>query len=71
MFITSKLWNSQHRRDLVEPALDDTLKELDLSYLDFYLIHPPLPSPKCPKLQQTFVPTSLLRGATLGRVWET
>ncbi|BGP33674.1 hypothetical protein JCM10296v2_005478 [Rhodotorula toruloides] len=45
MFITSKLWNSQHRPDLVEPALDDTLKELGLSYLDLYLIHWPVAFP--------------------------
>ena len=34
IFITSKLWNSQHQPDQVEAALDDTLAELQLDYLD-------------------------------------
>ncbi|GAA5889377.1 hypothetical protein JCM8208_007859 [Rhodotorula glutinis] len=45
IFITSKLWNSQHKSDLVEAALDDTLKELGLEYLDLYLIHWPVAFP--------------------------
>lgn len=42
VFITSKLWNSQHDPKQVEAALDDCLQELGLEYLDLYLIHFPV-----------------------------
>jgi len=42
VFITSKLWNSQHRPEVVEAALDDCLEELGLDYLDLYLMHFPV-----------------------------
>ncbi|KIK96353.1 hypothetical protein PAXRUDRAFT_10888 [Paxillus rubicundulus Ve08.2h10] len=43
LFITSKLWNSSHRDrpQVVEAELDETLKQLDLIYLDLYLVHWP------------------------------
>ncbi|KAH6988890.1 NADP-dependent oxidoreductase domain-containing protein [Ilyonectria sp. MPI-CAGE-AT-0026] len=42
VFITSKLWNSQHDPAIVEAALDDCLEELGLDYLDLYLVHFPV-----------------------------
>jgi alcohol dehydrogenase (NADP+) len=42
VFITSKLWNDSHGDNEVLPALKDSLKRLQLDYLDLYLIHWPV-----------------------------
>jgi alcohol dehydrogenase (NADP+) len=41
IFVTTKLWNSNHRPERVEPAFEASLERLRLSYLDLYLIHTP------------------------------
>ncbi len=41
IFVTTKLWNSNHRPERVEPAFQASLDRLRLDYLDLYLIHTP------------------------------
>uniref|UniRef100_Q96UH3 D-xylose reductase [NAD(P)H] n=1 Tax=Coccidioides posadasii TaxID=199306 RepID=Q96UH3_COCPO len=41
LFITSKLWNNKHRPEDVEQAIDQSLKNLEIDYLDLYLMHWP------------------------------
>jgi alcohol dehydrogenase (NADP+) len=41
IFVTTKLWNNNHRPERVEPAFEGSLDRLGLKYLDLYLIHTP------------------------------
>ena len=41
IFVTTKLWNNNHRPERVEPAFEASLDRLGLNYLDLYLIHTP------------------------------
>jgi alcohol dehydrogenase (NADP+) len=41
IFVTTKIWNTNHRPERVEPAFQGSLERLGLTYLDSYLIHTP------------------------------
>ncbi|XP_075826409.1 aldo-keto reductase family 1 member C13-like [Microtus pennsylvanicus] len=43
LFITTKLWCTCFRPELVRPSLEKSLKRLQLDYVDLYLIHYPVP----------------------------
>ncbi|KAK2597876.1 hypothetical protein N8I77_012631 [Diaporthe amygdali] len=42
IFLTSKLWNTHHKGEDVEKAVDISLADLQTDYLDLYLIHWPV-----------------------------
>lgn len=42
LWLTSKLWNNAHEPHQVRPALEKTLQDLQVEYLDLYLIHWPV-----------------------------
>lgn len=44
VWITSKLWNDKHGEHDVIPACEKSLKDLQLDYLDLYLVHWPFPN---------------------------
>lgn len=43
VFLVTKLWNSEHGYDKALRAFDDSVKRLDVDYVDLYLIHWPMP----------------------------
>ena len=44
LWITSKLWNDKHAQQDVIPTFQKSLAELQLAYLDLYLVHWPFPN---------------------------
>nr|XP_020010812.1 aldo-keto reductase family 1 member C1 homolog isoform X2 [Castor canadensis] len=42
LFYTTKLWCTFHRPELVRPALEKSLKKLQLDYVDLFIIHMPV-----------------------------
>jgi diketogulonate reductase-like aldo/keto reductase len=41
LFVTTKLWNTNHRPERVKPAFEASLQRLQVDYIDCYLIHTP------------------------------
>jgi diketogulonate reductase-like aldo/keto reductase len=44
LWITSKLWNDKHAEEEVIPSCRRSLEDLQLDYLDMYLVHWPFPN---------------------------
>ncbi|CAD7005676.1 unnamed protein product [Ceratitis capitata] len=42
LYVSSKLWNTRHNPKWVRRALEETLKQLKLDYLDNYVMHSPM-----------------------------
>ncbi|KAF5535819.1 members of the aldo keto reductase family [Fusarium phyllophilum] len=74
IFITGKLWNNKHRPEEVAGALDDSLEELGLDYIDLWLIHWPVAFKNGPELFPLRADdknkTELDQGVTLSQTWE-
>src|SRR5277367_1396840 len=41
VFVTTKLWNSNHRPQRVKPAFEGSCKRLQIDYVDCYIMHTP------------------------------
>lgn len=70
LWVTSKLWNNAHLKADVRPAVEKTLRELRLDYLDLYLIHWPVafkPGVSYPKSSDDWL---TLEEAPLEATWE-
>ncbi|KAJ4755917.1 NAD(P)-linked oxidoreductase superfamily protein [Rhynchospora pubera] len=68
LFITSKLWCSDAHRDRVMGALQTTLRNLQMDYVDLYLIHWPV-SAKPGKINLPF-PKDEIEEFDMRSVWE-
>jgi alcohol dehydrogenase (NADP+) len=72
IFVTTKLWNTNHRPERVEPAFEASLERLRLDYLDLYLVHTPFAfqpgDEQDPRDQDGNVVYD--RGVTLLETWE-
>lgn len=69
LWITSKLWNNSHEKQYILPSIKTTLKDLQLDYLDLYLIHWPVALKREVAYPQTGEDMLSLREIPLSETW--
>ena len=69
LWITSKLWNSEHVKEDVLPAIKQSLEDLQIDYLDLYLIHWPVALKKGVDFPQTVEDTLPLSQVPIINTW--
>ena len=69
LWITSKLWNNSHEKQYVLPSINTTLKDLQLDYLDLYLIHWPVALKRAVAYPQTGEDMLSLTDIPLSETW--
>ncbi len=69
LWITSKLWNNSHEKQYVLPSIKTTLADLQLDYLDLYLIHWPVALKREVSYPQTGEDMLSLKKVPLSETW--
>ena len=69
LWITSKLWNNSHEKQYILPSINTTLKDLQLDYLDLYLIHWPVALKRAVAYPQTGEDMLSLTDVPLSETW--
>ncbi len=72
LFVTTKIWNTNHRPERVRSAFDGSRRRLRVDYVDCYIVHTPYafapgddPDPRDERGEVVYD-----RGVTLGETWQ-